>query len=323
MNYELLRMLADGEFHSGVALGARLNLTRAAIWKNIAQLEAAGIGVESVKGRGYRLSDPINMLEKVVDREKMAKGCGFALRDFLVLDSVDSTNTHLKEYSRDLPMGCFDVCVSEEQTGGRGRRGREWISPFAKNLYVSISCRLPGGFSSLSGLSLGLGAATAESIKQVAQVDVGLKWPNDVWIQDKKVAGILVDVEGENNGPVLVVAGIGINVFMSDGEGGEIGQPWTTLEKESHVTLDRNVLLLSLINTVMLTIGRFVEGGFGSIRQYWDKYDCLVGKAVTLHGFQAPIEGVYKGVDGGGNMIMDVSGGEKVYSAGEISVRLS
>ncbi|WP_020404987.1 biotin--[acetyl-CoA-carboxylase] ligase [Hahella ganghwensis] len=322
MNYKLLRMLSDGEFHSGVALGESLGLTRAAIWKNVAQLEQAGIEIESVKGRGYRLREPIAMLSKELVCSAIKDNERLGLRDFLLLDSVDSTNSYLKSHSKNLPLGSYDVCVAEEQTGGRGRRGRSWVSPIAKNLYVSISFRLPGGFSSLSGLSLALGAATAEAINFSAGLSAGLKWPNDVWVAGKKISGILVDVEGEHNGPVLVVAGIGLNVSMSEEEATSIDQPWTSLEREVGRGLDRNELLSSLLNEVLNSIDLFMEGGFSAVRDLWESHDVLIGRSIRLLGYNNQIEGVYKGVDDMGNLLMETADeGVAAYSAGEVSIR--
>ncbi len=322
MNYKLIKILSDGQFHSGVALGKAIGLTRAAVWKHVAQLNDAGLVVESVKGKGYRLVDAIDMLNGEEIRQNLFSESGNRLRDVLVLASVDSTNDHLKKNLGSLPLGKWDICTAEQQTGGRARRGREWLSPFAQNLYMSLAFKLSGGFASLSGLSLAVGVTIVEVLEEVCGIRSSLKWPNDVLIDQEKLAGILIDVEGEQNGPVALVIGVGINVNMKQVQKDSISQPWTSLSLASGKYIDRQGLFIAIVGAMLRTIESFENEGFKGFVERWNLYDAFMGKSVVLKGYQEEIYGVYCGVDVNGSLLLDLAGGSRrAYSAGELSLR--
>ena len=197
---KLLRLLADGQFHSGEELGEALGVSRAAVWKQLKKLDEMDIPFSSVKGKGYRLHDAIELLEP----EQIQASVQQKLDKLELLLDVDSTNTYLFQRAADY-MGQRYAVLAEKQHGGRGRRGRHWVSPFGKNIYLSLLVSFSGGINALEGLSLVTAIAVEKALTRLGLTDIGLKWPNDIYLQQKKVAGILLEVTGEYNSHCQVV----------------------------------------------------------------------------------------------------------------------
>ena len=321
MNYSLVALLSDGLFHSGVELGNQLGISRAAVSKNVAQLIQGGFVIESVKGVGYRLTESIVLVDKDDINDALSETVRARVQDLVVLPEVDSTNTFIKKCSHHREG--FNICLAERQLNGRGRRGRSWVSPFGKNIYFSMSLYLNTGFESLSGLSLAVGVAVVNALASFGIDGVGLKWPNDVWINDKKVAGILLELEGEQEGPVRVVVGVGINVNMELDDTEEISQPWTSLSLEAGKPFDRNKLISELVNNLVEMVDAFKSSGFDSFKTEWDRHDALKGRAVVLSSVKNIIEGVYLGVDDQGMALLRSQGETTAYGAGELSLRVA
>ena len=202
----LLKLLKDGRFHSGQALGAALGVSRSAVWKQLQHLESdLNLSIHKVRGRGYQLAAPLELLEQgQLDTSPWPVS---------INHSLDSTNA---EALRAVDRGATApfVVLAERQTAGRGRRGRQWVSPFAENIYYSLVLRMDGGMRQLEGLSLVVGLAVLSALREVGVSDVGLKWPNDVLVNNKKIAGILLELVGDPADVCHVVLGIGINVNM-------------------------------------------------------------------------------------------------------------
>ncbi|WP_431687028.1 biotin--[acetyl-CoA-carboxylase] ligase [Hahella sp. NBU794] len=322
MNDRLVGILSDGEFHSGVELGELLGVTRTAVWKHVSQLATYGLKVETVKGKGYRLEHPLHLLDESRLRDALEGRWKDKLREFNVAHSVGSTNVELLESSRDLPVGLYDILLAERQTAGRGRRGRVWVSPFAQNIYMSVAVRLPGGFSVLNGLSLAIGAAVADAINTVCDIEVSLKWPNDVWYSERKLAGLLLEVQGEQEGPVHVVVGLGVNVLMQPEAGRGIDQSWTALNDVCEAGVDRNQLCVALIDSVLLCLESYKSKGFLGLKGLWDKYDLLKGRQVMVSSGNECWSGEYLGVsDEGYALVRGEDGGLRSLAGGEITVR--
>ncbi|AZZ94634.1 biotin--[acetyl-CoA-carboxylase] ligase [Hahella sp. KA22] len=322
MNDKLVEILSDGEFHSGVELGELLGVTRTAVWKHVSQLAAYGLKVETIKGKGYRLECPLCLLDKSRLRDDLKERWKGKLREFNVAHSVGSTNVELLESSRDLPVGLYDVLLAERQTTGKGRRGRVWVSPFAQNIYMSVAVRLSGGFSVLNGLSLAIGAAVADAINTVCDIEVSLKWPNDIWYSERKLAGLLLEVQGEQEGPVHVVIGLGVNVLMQPEAGRDIDQPWTALSDACEVKVDRNQLCVALIDSVLVCLESYKSEGFLGLKGLWDKYDLLKGRKVLVFSGNECWSGEYLGVSNDGYALVRGEDGRlRSLVGGEITVR--
>lgn len=312
----LLRLLADGRFHSGEAIGLTLGISRSAVWKQLQLMEAeSGLVINKVRGRGYQLATPLALLSLEEIRDAPA---GPHWPVFLH-ESVDSTNA---EALRRLDAGSSApfLIIAERQTGGRGRRGRIWVSPLAQNVYYSLVVRLDRGSRSFEGLSLLVGLAVLNAIRSAGIDGAGLKWPNDVLVGGRKVAGILLELVGDPADICHVVIGVGINVNMRIAS--SIDQPWTSLLIESGHSVDRNVIISSLNKELGILLGRHASEGFEALRSEWESNHLWQGRKVVLTAGVGKVEGTVLGIDERGALRLSVAGSEQVHSGGELSLRL-
>ncbi len=313
---DLLVILADGGFHSGEELGMRLGVTRAAVWKQLQKLETLNIPLSSVKGKGYRLSDEIELL----DSSMILSNLSGRIDCLDVLLTTESTNSYLLNIASD-HMGKRYAVFAEKQENGRGRRGRTWVSPFGKNIYLSLLWSFSGGISSLEGLSLVVAIAVEKALTELGVENAKLKWPNDVYLDNKKLAGILLEVSGENNGYCQVVIGVGLNIKLSDHDAESINQPWSQLS--SHLSgVGRNEIAAKLLNHLMAAISIFEKTGFESYRDYWLTQDAFYNKEVDLILPQEVRSGIAKGVNNKGELLFQTEFGLESINAGELSLRL-
>ncbi|OAI93905.1 bifunctional biotin--[acetyl-CoA-carboxylase] ligase/biotin operon repressor BirA [Pseudomonas putida] len=312
---KLLTLLKDGRFHSGEALGAVLGVSRSAVWKQLQLLESElNLTVYKVRGRGYRLAEPLLLL----DAEKIAS---LAVREpwpAVVLDDIDSTNAEALRLVAAGQAAPFLV-LAERQSAGRGRRGRAWSSPFAQNLYYSLVLRVEGGMRQLEGLSLVVGLAVRQTLLALGVASAGLKWPNDVLVDNRKVAGILLELVGDPADVCHVVLGIGINVNM---QSADIDQAWTSLHLETGHMVDRNRLAALLGDNLRIYLERHHQEGFSALQSEWESAHLWQGRPVSLIAGSNSVDGVVLGVDHQGALRLDVDGIEKSFSGGELSLRL-
>jgi BirA family biotin operon repressor/biotin-[acetyl-CoA-carboxylase] ligase len=312
----LLKLLKDGRFHSGQALGVALGVSRSAVWKQLQHLEAElGLSIHKVRGRGYQLAAPLTLLEPVEIREQ-APSCDWPI---LVFDSIDSTNAEALRAIERGQAAPFLV-LAERQTAGRGRRGRKWASPFAENIYYSLVLRIEGGMRQLEGLSLVVGLAVMQALRELGISGAGLKWPNDVLVGQKKIAGILLELVGDPADVCHVVLGVGINVNMQITD--EVDQQWTSMRLESGKVFDRNHLVGELGAMLQAYLCRHQVDGFSAIQAEWEQNHLWQGRAVSLIAGVNHIEGEVLGIDSQGALRLKVDGVEKVFSGGELSLRL-
>lgn len=315
----LLGLLADGQVHSGESLAASLGISRTAVWKQIRKAMGEGVRIETIRGKGYRLLTAVDLL----DAGDMLGRMGEPLRstiELTVLDEVDSTNAEIVRRRRESPTDRIPVCIADFQTAGRGRRGRQWQSPRGKNLYLSLGLTFRGSFAMLDGLSLVLGVAVAEALESQGVSGVGLKWPNDIFIAGSKLAGILVELQGElEEGLVRVVAGIGLNVHMTDAEG--VDQNWSSLVRVMpERQWIRNQLAAAMISAILAAVDEFVENGFAGFRDRWQRRDIFAGKMLVTT--QGELSGTGLGIDDAGNYLISSGSGAIPVRAGEISLRV-
>ncbi len=310
----LLNLLKDGRFHSGQDLGAALGVSRSAVWKQLQHLEAElGLSIYKVRGRGYQLAAPLTLLDPL-------KLAGMEAEwPITVFDSIDSTNAEaLRAIGRS--QSAPFLVLAERQDSGRGRRGRKWVSPFAENLYYSLVLRIDGGMRQLEGLSLVVGLAVMRTLRKLGVSGAGLKWPNDVLVGNKKIAGILLELVGDPADVCHVVLGIGINVNMQVAE--EVDQQWTSIQLESGKNCDRNVLVVELSDQLQAYIQRQQIDGFSVLQAEWEENHLWQGRSVSLIAGVSQIDGVVLGIDNQGALRLRVNGVEKVFSGGELSLRL-
>jgi BirA family biotin operon repressor/biotin-[acetyl-CoA-carboxylase] ligase len=318
---EILKLLSDGSFHSGTDLGKKLGITRAAVCKNVHQLAQSGLEVHRVTGRGYKLDPPLTLL----DRSRLLKLMGEAatsIRDRLhVLDEVDSTNRYLAEQvaaDRDINGA---TCVAEAQSGGRGRRGRSWVTTPYCNLMLSMAWRFPGGPGLVSGLSLAAGVALLRALEEYGVSGAGLKWPNDVLWDNRKLAGLLVDVQGEAAGPTLVILGVGINGYISPQDAAHIDQPWIDLQGITGETTDRNRLAALVVRRLLDMFHLFAAKGFAPFREDWQKRHLFHGRRVRLLQGEREFTGTAEGIDETGGLIIRHARNRQIFHSGEVSLR--
>ncbi|MBC3366316.1 bifunctional biotin--[acetyl-CoA-carboxylase] ligase/biotin operon repressor BirA [Pseudomonas sp. SWRI154] len=311
----LLKLLKDGRFHSGQALGAGLGISRSAVWKQLQHLEAElGLSVHKVRGRGYQLARPLLLLDAAEITSK--EGFEWPVQ---IHDSIDSTNAEaLRAIERG--MAAPFLVLAERQIAGRGRRGRKWVSPFADNLYYSLVLRIEGGMRQIEGLSLVVGLAVMQALRDLGGMNAGLKWPNDVLVGEKKIAGILLELVGDPADVCHVVLGVGINVNMRSTD--EVDQQWTSMSLEAGRDFDRNELVARLSAKLQHYLALHQVSGFAAIQQEWEHFHLWQGRAVSLIAGTNQIDGVVMGIDRQGALRLKVDGVEKIFSGGELSLRL-
>ena len=317
---KLLLLLADGRFHSGSELAAVLGVSRSAIWKQLNTLPELGIDIAAVSGKGYRLEKAIDWLDATRIELFLTKASRALLSRLEIHQQLTSTNSHLMERARD-DAASGTVCLAEYQTAGRGRRGREWVSPFGGNIYLSILWRFQQGPAVLSGLSLAAGVAAIRALQCFDISGLGLKWPNDIYWQGKKLGGILVEISGEANGPCSVVLGIGLNVSLSEKEAQHISQAWIDLQAILNgAAPSRNRLSAALLNELLPVIACYEKQGLQHYLQAWRSYDCMLNRPVTLHLGQNSITGVVHGINADGMLLLKGKDGRiQVFTSGEVS----
>ena len=317
---QILQILADGEFHSGTELSATLKVTRSAIWKQLGGLEEYGVEILAVSGKGYRLPRAMELLNQTAIINSLAEHAKALLSELLIVDKINSTNHFLVEQIYQGRASGL-VCLAEFQVSGKGRRGRQWVSPFGSNIYLSILWHFQKGPAAISALSLALGVAVIRALARFSITEVGLKWPNDIYWQGQKLGGILVEVLGESDGPCSVVSGIGLNMFLPEKEAENIQQSWTDLSRIMEIPLpSRNELAAALINELLPLIANFENNGFAKYLHEWRSYDCMAGKDVTLHMGDRQFEGVVQGINDLGMLVLnDIEGKTNVYACGEVS----
>jgi len=319
----LLALLVDGEVHSGERLADELGVSRAAVWKGIERLRADGIEVEAQPRRGYRLPYAVELLD--ADRIRAALGVPRrgALRTLEVLFEVDSTNTRLLGRAPP-PPGSADVCLAELQQAGRGRRGRPWIAPFGASLAMSVGWSFRDAPRALPALSLAVGVAVSRGLARVGAHGIGLKWPNDIWLGERKVSGILIDLRAEADGPAFVVIGIGINVALSAAARAAIeasGVKAAAVADACDAAPSRNATAGAVLDELLSMLGEFERNGFAPFQPAWTALDVLRGRtAVVLIGDERLV-GTAQGIDRDGALKMDIGGIERRFVSGEVSLR--
>ena len=317
--FVVLRMLADGRFHSGEAIARSAGMSRGSVWLAVRELERAGLDIYKVRGRGYRLPQPVSVLE--LDAIMRHLGCAAPLFTLELTDSVDSTNTLLmRRASAGAAHGT--VLVAEHQSGGRGRMGRTWHAGIGGGLMFSLLWRFEQGAGALVGLSLATGVALARAFEQLDVAGAALKWPNDVIWTGAKLAGILIEMQGDALGPSFAVIGVGVNVRLTESVRTQVEQPIADLETACGRTLDRNEVLALVLSVLHGVVQDFSRAGFAPLREEWQRRHTHQNRVVTVGLPDGTVHrGTARGVAEDGALIVQASGELRRYHAGEISLR--
>lgn len=317
--FAALRLLANGEFHSGEAMAHKLGVSRASVWQALRGIEQGGIRLYKVRGRGYCLPEPVRWL----DRKAILAALGRDAKEFSieVLDQAESTSTALMERAAaGAPSG--SIVVAELQTHGRGRRGRPWHTGLGGALTFSLLWRFEQGAGVLGGLSLAVGLAVLRALEEMEARGAQLKWPNDIVFQYHKLGGILIELQGDALGPSSAVIGVGLNTRLSDAVKSRIDQAVTDIHSISGAAPDRNLLLARVLIRLRAMLEEFQKHGFAPFKSEWVKHHAYHNKPVTISlPGGARRSGIVRGVANDGALLLETSEGRQHLNVGEISLR--
>jgi BirA family biotin operon repressor/biotin-[acetyl-CoA-carboxylase] ligase len=318
MAFHTLRALADGAFHSGEDIARALGVTRSAVWYGIRDISGAGFGVEKVRGRGYRLARPVSLL----DAARVRQALGDDAVEVEICDSLDSTNTRLLQRAAQGARSGYAL-AAEIQTAGRGRRGRVWHSGPGHTLTFSLLRHFSQGARELAGLSLAVGVGLARALREAGAREARLKWPNDVVLPAGKLAGILIEMQGDVLGPSVAVIGVGVNVRADARVQAAVGQPVADLEAATGGVVDRNALLAGLLREMTTVIDLFAREGFAALRGEWQDLHAQQDRPVQLLMPDGQvIAGIARGVADDGALLLETAEGLRRQHSGEVSLRV-
>lgn len=324
--FAVLRLLADGARHSGEQLAARLGISRAAVWKKIGRLKSLGLEIDAVRGAGYRLARPIELL----DRSAIMRMIGDATRRVLerleLSIALESTNKALFEGPRPAP-GKLAICLAEFQSGGRGRRGRAWLAPFGRGLCLSVAWVFTAPPAGLAALGLAAGIVARRVLARQTGLPVRIKWPNDLLVSDRKLGGILVEISAESHGPCFVVIGIGINVSATP-KLPKLAGGWTGGATDLATALgadppSRNALATGVIDGLAELLEGYAVSGFADYHAEFADADYLYGRQVEVDGAGTVVSGRAMGIGPDGVLLLEAGDGVAKVLSGDVSVRLS
>jgi len=317
----LLSQLTDGQFHSGTSLARDLGLSRSGVWAMIHDLQSHGLEVSAVPGKGYRLARPLELLDAATIQSSLGGTANQRISSLEIHDELDSTNTYLMaQAAAGAPGGM--VCLAESQTAGRGRIGRVWQSPFGGAICLSLLWRFED-HGSVAGLSLAVGVAIHRALRRSGIEGLGLKWPNDLLWQGRKLGGILLEVSGEAHGRCAVVVGVGLNVHIPSNAAQAIDQAWTDL---NHMTggspPSRNRLVAHLLEELLDLLADYPERGLPAYLGEWRQWHCMSGRKAILRVGDKTVAGVVAGVSDAGLLLLDCEEGRlREFASGDVRLR--
>jgi BirA family transcriptional regulator, biotin operon repressor / biotin---[acetyl-CoA-carboxylase] ligase len=321
----LLRLLADGEVHSGERLAQALGHSRAAVWKAVARLREHGIAVNAIPRRGYQLPDSVELLDADAIRAGIAAAQRPRLRALELLFEVDSTNSRLLERAAP-PPGAGDACLCELQYAGRGRLGRRWVAPFGSGLALSLAWTFSDAARSLPALSLGVGVAVVRALNRAGARGIGLKWPNDIWFEDAKLGGVLIELRAEAGGPAHVVIGVGLNLHLPPAARAELdalGVQVTAASAAAASQPSRNMVAGAILDELLSMLLAYERHGFAAFRDAWTALDALGGRPAQICVGDRIVTGVARGVDQEGALLLESDNRVQRFVSGEASLRLT
>lgn len=318
LTFAALRQLADGRFHSGEDVARSLGRSRATLSQALKRVPELGVEIFSVPGRGYRLAEPLEFLDTGEVARAVASS-GVALQ---VVDEVDSTSSSLLSLAAaGAPSGT--ALAAEWQSAGRGRRGRSWQASLGGSLTFSMLWRFERGAGHLAGLSLAVGVAVAQALSRSGVDRVQVKWPNDVVVDFRKLAGILVETSGEMQGPSVAVVGVGVNYRLGERVLERIDQPAIDVAHCSSTPPTRTSLLAALLADLAEALRRFENEGFAGARGAWRALHAYQGRSVRVVPMhEPPYDAQVADVAADGTLVVSLPGGRTTtLSSAEISLR--
>jgi len=323
----LISILSDGKFHSGSELGKQLGISRSAIWKNIGKFTDLGLEVHAVRGKGYKLNYPLTLLESSTIHSGLPEANKNLIAELEILDTIDSTNSHamrlIQEGKLLLQPGQYSIHLAEQQSSGKGRRGRLWVSPFGQNIYLTMVRLIDTGVVATEGISLAVGLAIIRALREQGVPGLGVKWPNDILVGGKKLAGILLEISGDISGICQLTIGAGINVRNQPGTMEQVSQPWTDLYQLTGKGMNRNLLVSRVICHMMSALEEFERNGLKNFIVEWQDNDVMRDQRVELVTTGSAVPGIARGISETGALLLETSQGIQMVNGGEVSLRKS
>lgn len=316
----LLKAFAEAgkDYISGSALAEKLGVSRNAVWKAVKALESEGYIIDSVTAKGYRLSKDSNHLsEHLISSKLTASVLG---KRIIVLDEIDSTNNYAKELTaKDKSNGT--IIVADRQTAGKGRMGRSFVSPSGKGLYMSVILRPEFSLHIAPLITSAVAVAVAEAIESLCDTDISIKWVNDLYLNGKKICGILTEgsMDMEMRAMDIAVIGIGINVRSVEGcFDEELSKRASSIEDETGIVIDRNALCAAVINYIDIYLNRIENRSY--LREY-RRRELLTGNEITANVGNETITGKAVGIDRNANLMVELENGiVRSLSSGEANL---
>ncbi len=317
--------MASGEFRSGEQLAKDLRVTRSAVWKLIVKLRALGIAIEATPRLGYRLPEAVQLYDARAIREALAPDSRELVEKLDALLTVDSTNRFLID-AEPPAIARAHACVAELQTSGRGRRGRAWLAPFGSGICLSVAWQFEESPPDFSALSLAIGVAIIRALRRFGCADVKLKWPNDIVRDQRKLAGVLIDMRGEASGPARIVVGLGMNLRLPASVRVALAEQQAALVTDLHEILrdktpDRNILVAAILDEFVAALSRFQQAGFAAFADEWRADDSLLNAPVRVLAASETITGIARGVAPDGALLVEVGGQIRRFTSGDVSLR--
>lgn len=317
MPLSVLRLLSPDAFRSGEEISRELAISRASVHNAVAQARALGAEIHAVRGKGYRLAWRYSWLDGDALRESL-EASGYALH---VHDNVDSTNTRLLALAQQ-GQAHKSVLAAELQTGGRGRRGRSWQGLLGGSLTFSLLWRFNRPLTGLSGLSLVVGLALTKALRSMGASAAMVKWPNDVLLDGRKLAGILIETQGDMLSAASAVIGIGVNVQGGEKVASQAGLPVADLAEVLEPLPDRNALLVAILAELDALLPEFDAQGFAPFAEAWQVLHAWQGQAVQVVNAAGVVaRGEAVGVDEQGALLLATAAGLQRIHSGEVSLR--
>lgn len=313
---QLLHILADGKFHSGENMARELGISRASVFNALAKITDYGVVLQRIRGQGYRIAKAWQKLNRVeIIRLLGSEATNF---DLEILPQADSSNVQLLKIARSGAKG-GKVLAVEIQTSGRGRLGRNWHSGLGNALTFSLLWRFDCGLEALSGLSLAVGIALVRAFRKLGITGTQLKWPNDILTERGKLGGILLEAQGDILGPSAVVIGIGLNLALPDNIVKNINQPASALDEICIRLPTRDQLLAITLQELATVLRQFVNSGFASLRNEWERYHFYQNQSVRLHMPDgSTVCGIACGISEIGELCLETEQGIRYFNSGEV-----
>ncbi|MBK9519737.1 MAG: biotin--[acetyl-CoA-carboxylase] ligase [Anaeromyxobacter sp.] len=309
---------AGDEVVSGEAISDKLGLTRAAVWKHVEALRGQGYRIDAVATRGYRLVAVPDRLRALELRPLLnTHDVGQVLHCH---EELGSTNDEAKALADD-GAEHGEVVVAERQTDGRGRRGRGWVSPARRNVAFSVVLR-PEGLAPVRAPEATLVAAVAicEALRH-SGVDAGIKWPNDLLVGGRKIAGILAELSAESDLVHWLVVGVGVNVnTRAEDFPPELRGEATSLLLERQHPAPRALFLVACLTALEDWYDRWLEEGFEPIRQAWRERSVTLGRQVTVRTDGATLTGLAEDIDEAGALLVRTADGLQRVHSGDVAL---